>query len=103
MFRIGGLPHIVGSIDTPGNANDVSVACNRAYVADGVAGLRIIDITIPATPTLLGALDTPGEANDLVIVGNRVYLADGAAGLQIIDVSDPSAPQLQAPQHSWYR
>ena len=33
---------------------------NRAYVADGAAGLRIIDVTNPAAPALLGSIDPPG-------------------------------------------
>ncbi len=69
------LPAIVGSFDTPGNANDVKVVGNLAYVADGIS-LQILDVTIPASPTLVGSVDTPGSAQDVVIAGTRAYVAD---------------------------
>lgn len=63
-----------------------------AYVADGAAGLRIVDVSDPSAPTEIGFLDTPGSAFDLELTGAIAWLADGPAGLRAIDVSTPSAP-----------
>jgi hypothetical protein len=52
----------VGSLDTEGEAFGVAVSGTYAYVADGNAGLRVIDVTNPQTPTIVGNADTPGAA-----------------------------------------
>ena len=87
-------PEQVGSVDTPGTGIEVRVAGDRAYLADGDAGLQIIDISAPDAPALVGGVDTPGTAHDVFVSGDRAYVADGEAGLQIIDISDPSQPAL---------
>jgi hypothetical protein len=84
----------VGSADTPGNANDVRVVGNLAYVADGSFGLRIFNVSNPASPAFVGALDTVGEAMDVMVFGNRAYVADGDAGLAIVNITNPAAPSL---------
>src|SRR5688500_692603 len=49
------LPTLLGSYDTPGDAYAVEVSGTRAYLADGLAGLKIFDISNPASPVLLGS------------------------------------------------
>lgn len=72
-----------------------------AYVADGDAGLRVVDVSDPAAPAEVGSYDTPGKAWDVVVAsgpgGTLAYVVDldfsGVNnGLRIIDVSDPAAP-----------
>jgi hypothetical protein len=63
-----------------------------AYVADGDAGLRIIDVTNPSQPFQRGLFDTPGVAFNVAVVGSLAYVADFDAGLRIIDVTNPSQP-----------
>ena len=87
-------PSILGSVDTPGNANDVKVVGGLAFVADGSAGLQIIDISTPDAPFIVGSFDTPGEAWGVAVQGDTAYIADGDSGLQIIDVSNPSIPSF---------
>ena len=81
----------LGAIDTPGDANDVVVVGEIAYVADGQAGLRIIDISNPEEPTEVGFFDTPGTALHVAISGDYAYVADGPGGLCIVDISEPSS------------
>jgi hypothetical protein len=81
-------------ISIPGFANKVDVRGNFAYVAAGVAGLQVVDVTDRRAPLLVASLDTAGNANDVQVVENRAYIADGPAGLQIIDITDPTHPQL---------
>ncbi|MHB1037111.1 MAG: Ig-like domain-containing protein [Pirellulales bacterium] len=85
-------PFRLGGYDTSGSAYGVTVVGTLAYVADGGAGLQIIEVSNPAAPVRLGALDTTGFAYGVAIVGTLAYVADGNAGLQIIDVSNPAAP-----------
>ncbi|MCZ8191606.1 MAG: DUF4347 domain-containing protein, partial [Microcystis sp. LE19-338.1B] len=86
---------LVGNYDTPGEAHDVKVVGNYAYVADFSLGLQIIDISNPTNPSLIGNYDTSGSAMDVQIVGNYAYVADYESGLQIIDISNPSNPTFK--------
>lgn len=63
-----------------------------AYVADGSAGLRVVDVSNPAAPYEVGFYDTPGDAQGVFVAGGYAYVADGDDGLRVIDVLDPSSP-----------
>ena len=88
----------LGSYDTPGNATAVTVVGTIAYVADGQAGLQLIDVSTPGLPALLGTYNTPDQAFGVAVVGTTAYVADWqTGGLQIIDVSDPETPGFSSP------
>ena len=83
----------IGSVDTPGDALDVAIAPGRtdlAYVADGAAGVQIVDVTDPLNPVIIDVVDTPGFATDIELIGTNAYVADGDSGLQVIDVTTPA-------------
>jgi hypothetical protein len=84
----------VGSYDTPGQAWDVYVAENLAYMADGWSGLQIIDVGNPTSPTLRGSYDTSNYARAVCVTGGVAYLGHWSAGVWILDISDPSHPRL---------
>ncbi len=67
-----------------------------AFVADGAAGLQVIDVTDPTSPQALGFVDTPGDARgvDATADGSLAVVADGALGIRVIDVSSRTAPQI---------
>jgi Ca2+-binding RTX toxin-like protein len=97
-------PTLKGSYDTPGNAYDVQIVGNLAYVAD-LYSLQIIDISNPAQPTLKGSYDTLDYAFDVEIVGTLAYITgdfgnysgtNGISGVQIIDITNPVAPTFKA-------
>jgi hypothetical protein len=75
-----------------GSAEAVRVAGHYAYLADGTAGLQVIDVSDPAHPARVGGCCAGGLADDVDVAGNRAYVADFYAGLLIVDVSDPSNP-----------
>ncbi|MHB8120129.1 MAG: SdrD B-like domain-containing protein, partial [Methanothrix sp.] len=85
----------VGAYDTTGTAYGVALSGSYAYVADGSSGLRIIDISNPASPFLKGTYNTPGTAYGVALSGSYAYVADGSSGLQIIDISNPANPFLK--------
>jgi len=82
-------PKIIGSIDTPGPANGISVSGSIVYVA--TSGLQMIDVSNPTNPNIIGSVDTPGYAYGVSVSGSIAYLAEGGygSGLQVIDVSNP--------------
>jgi hypothetical protein len=85
-------PTEVGFYDTPGNAQDVAVAGNYAYVADGWGGLRVVDITNPAAPFEVGFYDTPMDAVGVAVSGNYAYVANRYSGLRVVNIANPAAP-----------
>jgi hypothetical protein len=89
---------LVSSYATGGTKQRIALSSDDqiAYIADGPAGLQILDVSNTATPTLLGTYGTTSLTFDLFLSSNGqiVYTADGAAGLQIIDVSNSAVPVL---------
>ena len=82
---------LVGALDTPGEASDVEVVGNLVYVADSSSGLRVIDVSDPASPIELGAIDTQ-NAHSVDVAGTLAYVADTWPGLRVIDISNPASP-----------
>jgi len=85
-------PHEVGFYNTPGRAVGVSVSGTRAYVADGNAGVRVIDISRPALPVEIGYSDTAGWAESVVALGDWALVADGNYGVLLLDFTTPTDP-----------
>ena len=73
----------LGGFNTSGQAKEVVVAGNLAYVADGTAGLQVIDVSNPASPVRLGSYPTRGTARGVAVAGNRVYVANDEKGLRV--------------------
>jgi len=65
------------------------------YVADGNAGLTIIDLQTKPLTTL-ASLDTNGLTRSVKLSkdGRTAFLADGTLGLKVIDVSDSLNPTI---------
>jgi hypothetical protein len=84
----------VGIVDTPGEALDVKVVDNYAYVADKTQGLSVIDVTDPANPVLLSTVDTDGYAQKIDVSNEYVAVASGGGGVYVFDRTNPAAPTL---------
>jgi hypothetical protein len=87
-------PVLIESWDNRGTCSDVVVAGEHAFVADGAAGLQILQVrrVIKSPPAPVGAVDFPGAAFALAIAGDHAFVASTTAGLQVIDISDPTLP-----------
>ena len=70
----------------------ILVSGTYAYVADGGDGLRIIDVSDPASPVEAGFYDTGDWVEGVAVSGAYAYVADLDDGLRVIDVSDPASP-----------
>ncbi len=86
IAEVGGWPDFVR-----GEAFGIDVVSNWVFVANGSAGLSILQYS-NATLTRIAGVPTGGFAYSVAVENNTAYLADGDAGLQIIDVSDPWHP-----------
>jgi hypothetical protein len=74
----------------------LALAAPYLYVVDTYRGLKILDVSNPASPVVLGGLfDSPGERSNAVIAhGQFVYIGENEAGLQVLSVTNPAAPML---------
>lgn len=80
-------------VETNGGAVDVDVPSSYAYVADGTAGMTVIDVATPANAHTIGNVNLEGFTQDLEQWGNYVYSANSHAGMKVIDISSNSAPR----------
>lgn len=90
----GDYLHWVGSANTWLAAKGLTVSGTRAYVTEGFSGLRVIDITDPASPQIAGSVDTPGLAEGVAVSGSYAYVADGSSGLQVIDITNAQSARI---------
>ena len=81
---------------TPGQARDIDVVGDYAYIADGDQGIQIINIFDKNNPEIIGSYDTSGTASGIFIDAGYAYVADGNGGMVILDVSDKSNPLIIA-------
>lgn len=74
-------------------AVDVCIDNGRAYVADWMSGLKILDISDPARPTTLGSYDTAGQPPDMAsVVARDSFAFVDWFWFRVVDVSDPAHP-----------
>jgi hypothetical protein len=92
--EIPGFPRVVeraaGMVEDP---QRLLVADDVLYVADGKAGLRVIDISTPSKPRQIAHLDGL-PSYDLHLDGPKLFVAAGAKGLVILDVRRPEDPSI---------
>jgi len=83
---------VVGQLPGVGVSRDVDTDGEIAVVADDWGhGLRVLDVSDPASPHEVGWLPYPGMwPSRSELVGELAYLAAGV--LWIVDVSEPSSP-----------
>ncbi|MBI4727532.1 hypothetical protein HY768_10025 [candidate division TA06 bacterium] len=88
----------------------VAVSGNYAYVTYNHNanyydyGLRIINISNPASPTGVGLCNynTQGWLGGVAVSGNYAYVAATQRGLQIYNVSNPASPTLTGTYNTGY-
>lgn len=85
--------NLISSVALTMPAYDTVVSGDYAYIANGVNGLLIVDISTPSNPTQIGLYNTPGLARGISILNNYIYLSDQDT-IEIFDISTPSNPIL---------
>lgn len=83
---------VVQTIPARDCAFGVAVIGRWALIADGYAGLALVDLRCPRAPLEIARVDTPGFASGVAVFGTVAFVADGYHGLRRIDVSRPWAP-----------
>jgi hypothetical protein len=82
---------VLGSMALAAPVTALQVANSYAYLAEGQAGLAILDVRDPVHMREAGRMK--GEVRDVAVADDRAYLANGATGLTILDIAAPEAPR----------
>ncbi len=89
---------LIGETNMLQNAWGVRVFADHAFVADGLGGLAVVDITEATAPVVVTSIDVGGAAQHIEVDKQRqlAYLAVGRAGVVIVDIATPSEPVILA-------
>jgi len=88
-------PIFLGCISTPGTSECVAVQGQFAFVADGLEGLRILDVSDPSSLVEVGYYDRfLAWVFRVVVSGDLAFAATSHDGLTILDISSPADPHL---------
>lgn len=93
LERSAGFPEI-GSSPVEGDADDLDVAGNLGVVANGDAGLAILDVTNPFAPVELSRIYIGGWADEIRITGSTAVVLVKGEALVTVDLTDPFQPQV---------
>ncbi|MBC8277596.1 MAG: T9SS type A sorting domain-containing protein [FCB group bacterium] len=77
-----------------GRALDVAVSGDYAFLASGIEGLKVIDISDPENLQEAAQLQLPGHAENIRIRDNYAFVATDASGLTVIDITIPTIPVM---------
>ncbi len=89
-------PRWIAQADTEGTSRDVAIKGHYAYIADGDAGLQVIDMAAVINPIAAQVkFDAGADAQGVHIYGDYAYVAAGLRGLQIVNIADPLNPILE--------
>jgi hypothetical protein len=99
----------LGQVDLPGWAMDLKVGNGFAYIADGVNGFWVVDVSGMRSPRIVSGLpyhktfwhdgnlienrEYVGFFLRVALDGNRAFLADTRNGIRSVDISLPGDPQ----------
>lgn len=88
-------PEMIGACALPPNGPcGVSVSGNHAYVANGSAGLQVVDVSVPEAPRVCGSFPCAEWVHAVEADGAYAFASVGNNGFFIFDLSDPEAPRL---------
>jgi hypothetical protein len=88
-------PAFAGGIQLS-SAWDVAVSGRYAFVADGAAGLTVLDILSPNQPVIVGSVATGGFTEGVMVSDDFAYVCAPFAtpDFQVFDISNPTSPSF---------
>lgn len=78
--------------DTPGEALDVEVEGDYAFVADGYGGLAVMHIEGGNQPVRVAGVNLEGKCRGIAVRDGLAVLAAQGSGINFVDVSNPLKP-----------
>jgi hypothetical protein len=79
-----------------GNAWDILLAGELAYVADNSLGIAVVDLGDPDAPAVIATVDPGRGVQDLAISpdASTLYAAAGGSGVMVFSLDEPQQPAL---------
>ena len=94
-------PSLITSVSTAGQALNVFLSGDFAYVADVGSGLQIFDVSNPRKPQLVGSWEDE-SISSVCVNGDRAFAIDRFEHyVYALDIAEPSSPRLLA--RCWVR
>ncbi|MDD5223608.1 MAG: chitobiase/beta-hexosaminidase C-terminal domain-containing protein [bacterium] len=89
-----GIPPERGYFTSTAESAGILPADEMIFLADGSAGLRVLDVSYPGDPVLVYTVPRSGLAAGPVSLASwgKYLLAAGAGGLSVLDAGEPRAP-----------
>ena len=91
-------PVRIGEIATPGRARSVAVDGDTAYVADGAAGVQVIDIADPGKPSIIKTLGGFTSVHRVRVADDQLYALDRERGMLVFNLRDVHNMQVPRPR-----
>ena len=88
--------HWLSRIETPYGPSDAVEHDGYLYVADGMSGLRVVDVRDPAMPHLPGGIPYLGDLRSIASAGDLAVAVSPELGLHVFDIATPGEPVLLA-------
>jgi len=85
-------PQLLYSRDIDFNIYDLKLRDGFLFVAAGVYGILVFDVSSPDCMILSCQYDTPYATQSLLLDGQYLYASDG--GLLVLDITDPAHPSF---------
>jgi len=89
-------PTVVASYHVDGEAKDVKVKGDYAYVAYGSGGLKTLDIADLNNIYERDTINNYTNINRVVVADNYAYIIDSGVLVEILDISIPSLPYIRS-------
>ena len=88
IFALSPSPVRIGEIATPGDAQAIVIKEDIAYIADGEAGVQVIDTENLTSPTILKTLSGFQDVRDVHLANDELYAVDAVRGLLVFNQKD---------------
>lgn len=79
---------------TSGVIRNLRVAGNIAYLADGPAGLTLVDVADSARPRLLGSNNKLGDVHHVALGTGRAVVSNRGGDIVLVDITRPALPLI---------
>lgn len=84
------LAKMTGFIDPPCQPRDCCVRGNYCYIAGGLGGIIVLDISDPARPEMIAQKNMDGFVWKIKIYGNILFAASHDAGFSVFELTAPA-------------
>jgi hypothetical protein len=93
--RASGALEFAGRYDPPDLSHvvfDVAARGDLVFLAAGLRGLRVIDVSTPDQPQFVGSRVTSAAAMSVALIDNYAVVAVASRGIQVFDIQTPALP-----------